>query len=524
MKKAGIVKSSIFVMVLIILGKVLALVRDALIAEQFGATAVTDIYNFALGVVYLLTTISYGITTTFIPVHTECREKNGERNALGFVSNVINVTTAATLLLTLLLIAFSGTIIDIFAPGFGSDTGVYSSSVLILRIMLASLVFINLQSVITGVLQVHKQFFEPSAMAAAANVVYILYLVFLARDYGIIGFGYATVAAFLVQLLINVPKYFKLGYGYRPVFNPKDEHLRTILQLMPPVVISTSLIQLNMFVNRSFATTVYSGAVTVLEFSNKINTLAYEVFAIGIAMIIYPTLSEHAARGKTGEYKAALVKGINTILLIMVPAAFAIAMLRMPLITVIFKRGAFDQASALATANALLFFCPAMIAYGVRDILNKAFYSMKDTRTPMFNSFAGIILNIILNFLLVKKMGVSGLTLATTLSSLVTTLLMLGSINRKLGGMRAASTLETFGKVLLSSTAMALAIYAVDRFCAAAFGAELLGSVLSLLISFAVGTAVYAAGLHLMKIEEFQWLAGALRKKLRKGEKPDEIL
>jgi putative peptidoglycan lipid II flippase len=517
MKKAGLFKSSLFVMGLIILGKVLALARDALIAAQFGATAVTDIYNFALGVVYLLTTISYGITTTFIPVHTEYREKNGEKKVPGFVSNVINVTTIATLILTLLLVVFSGTIIDIFAPGFGSDIGVYNNSVLILRIMLASLVFINLQSVITGVLQVHKQFFEPSAMAAAANVVYILYLVFLAKDYGIIGFGYATVAAFLVQLLINVPKYFKLGYGYKPVFNPKEEHLRTIMKLMPPVVISTSLIQLNMFVNRSFATTVYPGAVTVLEFSNKINTLAYEVFAIGIAMIIYPTLSEHAARGKTGEYKEALAKGINTILLIMVPAAFAIAMLRMPLITVIFKRGAFDQASAVATANALLFFCPAMIAYGVRDILNKAFYSIKDTRTPMLNSFAGIMLNIILNFLLVKKMGVTGLTLATSLSSLLTTLLMFGSIRRKLGGMQTAGTLKTFGKVLAASSAMALAIYAVDGFCTAAFGAELLGSMLSLLLSFAVGTAVYAAGLYLMKIEEFQWLTDVLRKKLRKG-------
>lgn len=518
MKKSGLVKSSIFVMGLIILGKVLALVRDSLIAAQFGATSVTDIYNFALGVVYLLTTISYGITTTFIPVHTEYREKSGGRDSAGFVSNVINVTTLASLALTLLLMAFSGTVIDVFAPGFRNDPGVYSSAVLILRIMLASLVFINLQSVITGVLQVHKQFLEPAAMAAAANVVYIVYLVFLTKDYGIIGFGYATVAAFIVQLIINMPKYFRLGYGFGRAFKPREEHLLTIMRLMPPVVISTSLIQLNMFVNRSFATTVYSGAVTVLEFSNKINTLAYEVFAIGIAMIIYPTLSEHAAKGKTGEYKEALVKGINTILMVMVPAAFAIAMLRMPLITVIFRRGAFDQASALATASALLFFCPAMIAYGLRDILNKAFYSIKDTKTPMFNSFAGIILNIALNFLLVRKMGVSGLTLATTLSSLLTTLLMFRSISRKLGGLQAAGTLKTFGKVTAASAAMAAAIYAADRLCSSVLGTGFAGSAASLLLSFALGTGVYAAGLHLMKVEEFQWLAGTFSKKLRKGE------
>jgi putative peptidoglycan lipid II flippase len=524
MKQAGLVKSSILVMVLIIIGKILALVRDALIAAQFGATSVTDVYNFALGLVYLLTTISYGITTTFIPVYTEYREKKGERKTDGFVSNVINITTLASLALTLLLIAFSGSVINVFAPGFRGEPGVYISAVLILRIMLASLVFINLQSVITGVLQVHKQFLEPSAMSAASNVVYILYLVFLAKDHGIIGFGYATVAAFIVQLLINLPKYLKLGYGYSLVFKPKEEHLLTILKLMPPVVISTSLIQLNMFVNRSFATTVYSGAVTVLEFSNKINTLAYEVFAIGIAMIIYPTLSEHAAKGKTGEYKDALVKGVNTILMVMVPAAFAIAMLRMPLIAVVFRRGAFSQASAIATASALLFFSPAMIAYGVRDILNKAFYSLKDTKTPMLNSFAGIILNIALNFLLVRKMGVSGLTLATSLSSILTTMLMFRSISKKLGGLQARDTLKTFGKVVTSSMAMAAAIYAVDRLCSAGLGTGLYGSAASLFASFAVGTVVYAAGLQLMKVEEFQWFAGKFVKKLSKGGTPDEIL
>lgn len=516
MIKNKFLKNSILVMILIILGKILALIRDALIAAKFGAGYITDTYNFSLGVVYLLTTISYGLTTTFIPVHSEYIEKNKDEKSKDFVRNVITVSSIATILITILLIIFSKTIIDIFAPGFKNDINAYNTSIVILRIMLSSLLFITIQSVIAGVLQVHKEFLEPAAMAAVSNVVYIAYLIFLTKDYGITGFAVATVLAFLVQLLVNLPKYKNLGYSFKPKFNIREKELKTIFTLMIPVIISTSLIQLNMFINRSFATSVYPGAVTVLDFANKINTLAYEVFAIGIAMIIYPTLSEFAVKGNMNDYKGALIKGINTIMVIMVPAAFAIAMLRLPLTTVIFTRGAFTKEAAILTSSALLFFCPAMIAYGLRDILNKAFYSVKDTKTPMINSFIGIALNIILNIFLVKKMGVSGLTLATSISAMVTTFLMVLTINNKLEGINLRRVFGTTLKVIVSSVLMAIVIYFINNQCINYFGSGISGCIISLILCFITGTMVYFAGIYILKVEEFKWLISSLLGKIKK--------
>ena len=115
-KKA--IKSSIIVMILIILGKVLALVRDSLIAAKFGATYITDIYTFALGMVYLLTTISYGLTTTFIPLHSEHLQKSSKKIRDRFVNNVVNISSIFTIVLTIFLIIFSKYIIYIFAHGF----------------------------------------------------------------------------------------------------------------------------------------------------------------------------------------------------------------------------------------------------------------------------------------------------------------------------------------------------------------------------------------------------------------------
>lgn len=498
-----IIKSSVVVMVLIILGKILALVRDALIAAKFGATYVTDVYNFALGLVYLLTTISYGLTTTFIPLHTEQLQKSIKKVRDKFVYNVINLSSIVTILISVILIIFAKYIIYIFGHGFGNDPVVFSTSVNITRIMLLSLIFISIQSVITGVLQAHKEFYEPAAMAAVSNVVYIVYLLLLTNKYGIMGFAVATVVGFIMQLVINIPKYLKLGYKYEAVIDTKDREVHKMFKMMIPVIISTSVIQLNVFVNRSFATNIFYGAVTVLDYANKINTLAYEVFAIGIAMIVYPTLSELAAKGDKEEYKKALVKSINTIMLIMVPAAVAIAVLRTPLVTVIFKRGAFTNEAAGLTANALLFYCPAMIAYGVRDILNKAFYSVKDTKTPMINSFIGIAINIVINIFIIKYMQVSGLTLATTLSAVITTIIMTWQLNKKLQGIEIRNVINSFIKITVSSVIMGGIIYFINKIAMASIASEMLGSLTSIIISFILGTATYFILIYLLKVEEF---------------------
>lgn len=515
MKENKTLKSSVFVMLLIILGKVFALIRDSLIAAKFGATYVTDIYNFALGMVYLLTTISYGLTTTFIPIHTESLQKGDGKESNKFVNNVINTFSIGTIILTILMIVFSKYIIYVFGHGFQKDLMVFNTSIKITRIMLLSLIFISLQSVITGVLQSHKQFYEPAAMAMVSNIVYIVYLVFLTSKYGIVGFAIATVVAFLAQFIINVPKYKKLGYKYTTYMDVKDSKIKEMFYLMIPVIISTSVIQLNAFVNRSFATNIYFGAVTILDCANKINTLAYEVFAIGIAMIVYPTLSELAAKNDKNQYKMALARSINIILIIMVPAAVGIAVLREPLINVIFKRGAFSQNAATLTSQALLLYTPAMIAYGVRDILNKAFYAIKDTKTPMINSFIGIIINIAINILLIKYLGVSGLTLATTISSIVITIMMLLDLNKKLNGIDIRNMIISLVKVTLSALFMGVIVIVINKVTLISLGNGTKGSAISILICMFIGAISYTLAIYLLKVKEIEYILEPISKKLK---------
>lgn len=516
MQNNKLLKNSVIIMVLIIIGKVLAFVRDALIASKFGVSYATDIYMFSLGIVYLLTTISYGLTTTFIPIHTEYVESGSKEEANRFTNNVLNVSMIFTTVLIFVGVICAYYIVYLFAPGFKNTIYVFNTSVSITRIMLLSLIFMSIQSVITGVLQAHKQFYEPSAMALFSNIVFIAYLVFLASKYGIVGFAWATVVGFLTQLLINLPKYKKLGYKYKPVINFKDPSLRRLFILMIPVIVSTSTAQLSLFINRFFASTIFEGAVSALDFSNKLNSLVYEVFAVAISMVIYPVLSSFVVQNNTEEYKRSLTKAVNIISLVMVPAAVAMGVLRIPIINIIFRRGAFDERAVALTASAFLFYCPAMVAYGLRDVLNKAFYSLQDTRTPMFNSLFGVGINIVLNIVLIKSMKVSGLTFASTISAIITTIILIASLNKRMKDIGVKGMLKSFSKITFAALIMGLCIFVFNNYILYKIGNSFKGSILSVLFCFISGLSIYIASIHILGIEEYKFILKLIKGKFNK--------
>lgn len=516
MKSKKVVKSSLVVMSFVIIGKILAFIRDALIASKFGTSYNSDIYLFSIGLVYLLTSVSYGLTTTFIPIHAENLEKENFNKANKFVNNILTIYVLITFMVTIIGMVFTKYVIVAFAPGFTNNPVVFESSIHITRIMLLSLLFLSAQSVVTGVLQAHNEFYVPAAMATCSNIIYLIYLAFFAQRFGINGFAWATVVGFFVQLAINLPTYKRLGYKYRPVIDLKDKGLYVMTMLMIPVVISTSTTPLNLFVNRYFATNIGEGAVSALDYSNKLNTIVDEVFAMSISMVIYPLLSSCAAEDNIDQYKSILVKSLNTVLLVMIPAAMATAVLRYPLVTVIFKRGQFNNEALMVTAGALLYYTPAMVASGVRGILNKAYYSLKDTKTPMMNSFIGIFLNAVFSFTLMNKMKVAGLTLSVSIALIFTTLTLFYKLNVKLNDIGMRKIRNTFIKVCVASLAMGVVLYYTNRIVAGRYGVETVGSLISLIAGFISGTVVYMISIYFLNVEEFKYFINSATMKFKR--------
>lgn len=516
MKENKVLKSSMIVMVFVILGKVLAIVRDSLMLAKFGTTHSADIYVWCFGVVFLFTSLGYGLSTTIIPILTEYIETKELKQRNRFVNNVTNTSMLLTIIITGVGILFSYYIVYYFANNLSNDPVMFNQTVKILKIMFLSVLFLTLQGVVAGVLQAHKEFSIPAAMAAAANLIYIIYLSLFVDKFGLTGFAITTVLAFFVQFIINVPKFKKLGYGYKFEMNFRDKDLKKLFILMIPIIISTSTMQLNLFINRSFAMALYEGATAVLDCANKVTLLTYEVFAVAVSMIIYPILSTFIVQNNHEEYKKSLVKSINIINLVMIPAALAIVILREPLISVLYLRGKFTISDVKLVSEALILYSPTMVAYGVRDVLNRAFYSAKDTKTPMIYSIVGVVINVVLSAILYKYMSVPGLTLASSISATVITVMLLIKMNKKFPGIQFSSMIKTIEKISIASIIMGFVIYFMKKI----FIINLVsGFVLNLTILFVcavIGSMIYFALTYLFKIEETMYIWNIFKSKISK--------
>lgn len=516
MIKRDLIKGSIVIVVLTILSKMLGFFRETLIASNFGATYSTDIYTFAMGFVLLIfTSIGSGLGTTFIPMLTEYIDKKNSKQKNRFVNNILTITFVIVSILVIIGTVFSKYAIRIFAPGFILNPSVFNEAINITRIMFVSLLFIGLQNILTSVLQSHNEFAIPAFMPTLSNFILIFYLFFLSKKFGVYGLAICTVIGYFAQFIIHIPSYRRLGYKYKFTIDLFDKDLKKMIKLMIPVIIGVSVSQINFLVDRLLATTIGEGSISILNFAYKLNTLTYGIFTISITTVIYPSLATFFVQSNMEAFRKFIVKAINIILIIMIPATVGLVLLREPIVTIVFKRGAFDTRAASLTANTLMFYSPTMIFYSISDILNRAFYSIKKTSIPMINSMLGVVINIVLNLLLVKSMGIYGLALATTISSVVTTTLLIYALNKEVG-IEFVKVIKKFLIITFASTIMGVFVVFIQGLITYNFGITLKWSIISVGISVLLGILVYIGLLHLFRIDEYSNIIDYIKSYIKK--------
>lgn len=220
-------------------------------------------------------------------------------------------------------------------------------------------------------------------------------------------------------------------------------------------------------------------------------------------------ISKMAAQGNFKGLKSSVSEAINLINLLVVPVTFGAMIFAEPVVRLLFGRGAFDLEAISMTSGALFYYSIGMMGFGLREILSRAFYSMQDTMTPMKNSVLAVSMNIVLNLILSRFMGIKGLALATSISALFCTALLLISLRKKIGPFGMKDTVTSFGKILIASIGMGIAAYASYNFLLPRIGANL-----SLIISIFIGAFFYFAVIYFMKIKEVDELIIAAKKKL----------
>ncbi|NLV77500.1 MAG: murein biosynthesis integral membrane protein MurJ [Tissierellia bacterium] len=509
-----VAQSAAMIAVFTLISKFLGFLREVLIASTYGSGYETDTYFVAMtATVIIMTTIGASLNTTLIPIFTEIEEKEGKEAKLKFLNNVLNMVFFITIILALLGFWLSPVVIRILAKGFVGKQ--FTLAVKLNRIGLPIIIFLGFTYVFSGFLHSSEIFGPPAIMGLPYNFVYIIFLVFFAKEGNIHGLMLASVVAASTQFLIQVPAVKYQGYRYKWDVDLKDPYLKRALVLVFPVVIGSAVQQINTIIDKTLASSLVEGSISALTYASRINDLIISVFVMAITTVIFPMLSRAFSQEDDGQIRRIMGEGINIILIITVPATIGILILAQPMVRIFFQRGAFSQGATHMTSQALIFYSIGLVGSSLRLMLNRVYYSFQDTKTPMINGALAVGLNVVLNLLLIKPMGHSGLALATSISATFTTLLLFVDLRKKLGRMGLKRYLICFVKALIASVIMGVVVYFTYFGLMSLLPNKWIIDLLILLLSVAVGLFLYIILCSVLRIREIRVLMRALIKKFR---------
>jgi putative peptidoglycan lipid II flippase len=513
-EKISVQKATVYVMVATLLSKVLGFFREILLGSRYGATYITDAYLISLTIpLTLFASIAAAISTTYIPIYSHIRLEHGQKESIRFTNKVLNIVVVGSAVLAILGMIFTKPVVSVIAMGFKDEA--LKLAVSFTRITFPMIIFIGASHIFMGFLQSNNQFTIPALTGVPYNII-IITMLLLSSSVGIYGLVYGTVVGVAMQVIIQIPSLKRKGYRYQRVMDIKDSNVIKVGSLALPVMMGMAVQQLNALVDRMLASGLPEGSITALNFANRLNSFVYGVFSSSIAIVIYPFLSELNAKEDVDNFKKTLVKGLNIITLLMIPISVGAMVLRQPIVSILFERGLFDARATSMTASALLFYSLGMVFYGYRDVLNRTFYSLQDTKTPMLNGVIAVGVNIIFNLILVRYMKHSGLALATSISAIVMTALLFISLRKRLGSIGWSKLLSVFAKSIVASVVMGLVIYGLNAYAISRFNS------VSGIISFVIlgviiicGVLVYLTLIYLFKVEELSWFSNALKRYIK---------
>ncbi|MEW5762974.1 MAG: murein biosynthesis integral membrane protein MurJ [Bacillota bacterium] len=485
-----------------LLSRLLGLVREMVIAHQFGVSVATDAYLVAFTLPNVLFTILTGaLATVVVPVFNEYAVRGEREEAWRIFSSVFNLVLAALLGVTVVGIGLAPWLVKILAPKLASAALALAAD--LARVMFPVLVFSGLATLFTGLLNANNIFGITAFSGSVNNLVIIAATLTLGGILGIHGLAWGTTAGMAAAALVQLPALYWAGFRYRPGFDWRHPGVRKVFYLVLPVAVAISINQIYIIIDRFLASGLPEGSIAALNFSNKLIQLPVNLFVLALGTAVFPSLTRWVAEGRHRETLDALQRALRLVFLVAVPSAVGLIVLRYPIVRLLFERGAFDARATEMTAAAVLFYSVGLAAFAANVILTRGFYAFQDTRTPVRLTLVAVLANLILSLILMRPLLHGGLALANSFAGIINMLLLSRYLVKKLPGLWDASWLRFALDVAAASTAMALAAVAADAALAprlAALGEP--GLALEVGGAILAGGAVYLLACLVLRVEE----------------------
>ncbi len=489
-----------------IASRLLGLLRDRILASQFGAGDTLDIYYAAFRIpdlVYSLLVVG-ALSAAFIPVFTGIFTRGEKEKAWELASGIINLGVLVIVIISFFLALFAPLVMKLVVPGF-SETKL-ESTVMFTRIMFLSPLFLGISAVFGGMLVSFKRFLAYSLAPSMYNLGIIIGAVFFVEIMGPIGLAWGVVLGAGMHMLIQYPAVRLSGFFHK--FNLKkslkSKSVRRVIRLMIPRSLGMAVTQINMLVITIFASTLASGSLTVFNFANNIQSVPLGLFGISFAVAAFPHLSSLADEKSRKEFVRIFSRTFRRIIFFVIPLSVFIFILRAEITRVILGTGKFDWEDTVLTLQVLGILSISLFAQSLIPLLARTFYALQNTKTPFYIALVSETINIFIVILLIKKFEVLGLAIAFSAANLANMFLLIAMLKRKISHIDGKNIICSTSKIVLASLAAGITIQATRYLTSNFVNLETFLEVFfQLTISGGMGAATFLLMCYYLRIEEF---------------------
>ncbi|MBN2041818.1 MAG: murein biosynthesis integral membrane protein MurJ [Spirochaetes bacterium] len=517
----SILKSTSVVAFSTLASRVLGLVRDMVIGAVFGATGAVDGFWVAFRIPNLFRRlVGEGcLTISFVPVYTEYLVKKGEKEALELAQKTLSILVVVLLFIVIAGVVFSSGIVSLVGFGF-SDPAQIDLTVALNRLMFPYLFLVSLVAFSMGYLNSHKYFFAPAFAPVLLNIGFIAGALVLRHFLKVPLYGLAigVLLGGVLQLLLQVPYMIKAGFRLKFSIDFNHPGIRAIFRMIGPALFGIAVYQVNLLMSTVLASMLPDGSITYIYFSDRLTELVMGVFIISLGNVILPSLSGLSALNDLGKIRDLYTSSVHSALFITIPASAALIVLGLPIISVLFMRGEFNVFTSLMTYKALLYGSIGMFAVSIIRITVPTYYSLKDTKTPVFASAASFIVNIAFGYMLMQTgLKHGGLTLAVSIAATVQMLILIIFLQKRIGKLDLKKFILPILKYTAAAAIMAVAVYYIaDQINWLNTDAALIKRIIYLFAIIIAGASVYFLACFFLRVREVSFFWELIYKKIVK--------
>ncbi len=514
-------KASTIIALLTILSRFTGFIRDRLMANQFGAGEITDVYNAAFRIPDLIFNILIigTLSAAFVPILSGLLHSDPKK-AQKVAASIFNAVAITMGVICILYLILAEPLTKLIVPGFSPK--LLTQTMNLSRVIIVSQFIFALSNVATNALVSTKRFLIANFAPAVYNLGIIFGIVFLFPRYHLFGLAYGVVIGAVLHFCIQIPELLKRGFSWKPLLMLRDSHVRKIGHLFWPRLFAIDISYATLIIATIIGSTLAAGSISVFIYANNLQSVPIGIFALSTAIAAFPALSEKASSRDFSGYVSLLSRSVAQILFFIIPLSVLFLLFRAQIVRVALGSGAFNWEDTRLTFNCLGAFTFSLFSQSLIPLFSRAFYSLHNTKTPVVITLMSVVVNAILSYFLAGRFGIIGVvygfSMASIFNCMLSFLLLRANIIREAGSKTIVHTFDheffrNGTKIILASIGLGVVAYGALYLVAPFLNTQTaIGLLIQVGISGSLAGVVYLLLAKALKLREAEDLVRWVRR------------